>query len=132
MKSTEGQEYEMWDITVLGSDPVPKERPRTVRRGGKVVTFTPPATRDWEATVGWYAKAHCKQPRSGNFEVTLTFFRKSNRMVDLDNLSKAVLDALNGMMWHDDRQVVALHLYKRQVDKLDNAGVRIVAEVVSE
>lgn len=122
----------MIDFTVLGSDPIPKQRPRTVHRGGKVITFTPKKTKAWEETVAWYGKAHCREPMSGKFEVTLTFYRKSKRKADLDNLSKAVLDALNGIIWHDDDQVVALHLFKREVDRMDNAGVRVVAEVVGE
>lgn len=31
---------------------------------------------------------------------------------DLDNVAKAVLDALNGLAWLDDRQVVYLYTYK--------------------
>lgn len=31
---------------------------------------------------------------------------------DADNIAKAVLDALNGLAWADDRQVVSLHITK--------------------
>lgn len=31
---------------------------------------------------------------------------------DLDNLAKAILDPLNGVAWHDDRQVVRLSVRK--------------------
>ena len=31
---------------------------------------------------------------------------------DIDNLAKFVLDAMNGIVYHDDRQVVRLQLYK--------------------
>jgi crossover junction endodeoxyribonuclease RusA len=31
---------------------------------------------------------------------------------DLDNLSKLILDALNGIAWEDDRQVIELHSFK--------------------
>lgn len=34
---------------------------------------------------------------------------------DLDNLVKAILDALNGVAWHDDAQVVELHISKQYV-----------------
>ena len=31
---------------------------------------------------------------------------------DIDNLAKSVLDGLNGVVWHDDSQIVSLHLTK--------------------
>jgi len=31
---------------------------------------------------------------------------------DIDNLAKAVLDALNGVAWHDDSQIYQLHIIK--------------------
>lgn len=37
----------------------------------------------------------------------------NHRRVDLDNLGKAILDALNGVAWVDDSQVVLLQLFKR-------------------
>ena len=47
---------------------------------------------------------------------------------DIDNLAKFVLDALNGLLYTDDRQVVKLLVYKL----LDNQGEcegRTVVEV---
>jgi Holliday junction resolvase RusA-like endonuclease len=38
---------------------------------------------------------------------------------DVDNLGKLVLDALNGLLYHDDRQIISLHLTKL----LDNDGL---------
>lgn len=38
---------------------------------------------------------------------------------DVDNLGKFVLDALNGLLYHDDRQIISLHLTKL----LDNDGL---------
>ena len=35
---------------------------------------------------------------------------------DIDNLTKAVLDACNGIIWCDDRQIVELHCYKHKGD----------------
>lgn len=31
---------------------------------------------------------------------------------DIDNLAKAVLDSLNGIIYYDDKQITTLHLYK--------------------
>jgi Holliday junction resolvase RusA-like endonuclease len=42
----------------------------------------------------------------------IIFVLSSNRRVDLDNLSKNVLDGCNGIVFADDSQVVNLHLVK--------------------
>ena len=36
---------------------------------------------------------------------------------DIDNLAKLVLDALNGVYWHDDNQIVELNLRKKYSDE---------------
>jgi Holliday junction resolvase RusA-like endonuclease len=45
--------------------------------------------------------------------VLINFDLKDKRRVDLDNLSKAILDACNGIVWVDDKQIIDLHLTKR-------------------
>ena len=114
-------------FSVLGRDPVPKQRPRTVFRGGKAITYTPERTKTWEQWVRAHALEHCVDPTDGYWDVTLTFYRKSGRKVDIDNLSKAVLDALNGVVWIDDKQVVRLSLCKFRVQTEIEAGVHIEA-----
>lgn len=45
--------------------------------------------------------------------------RKSAPMLpreDVDNVAKAVLDALTCVAWHDDKQVADLHVKKRYGD----------------
>lgn len=44
---------------------------------------------------------------------------------DLDNLAKAVLDALNGLAYDDDRQVVSLSLAKVMAGGEDQSGVKV-------
>ena len=49
------------------------------------------------------------RPHFGPFEVhiwTSQFQNKSH--MDVDNIAKACLDALNGVVWRDDRQVIRL------------------------
>ena len=36
---------------------------------------------------------------------------------DWDNLGKTVSDALNGIAYHDDSQITAAHIYKRDLDE---------------
>lgn len=44
---------------------------------------------------------------------------------DLDNLAKAVQDALNEIVWGDDRQVTTLIARKQYVSPLEAPGVRV-------
>ena len=50
----------------------------------------------------------------------------SNQIVpfgpDIDNLAKLVLDALNGIVYHDDKQVVKLELYKLRDNEMMCTG----------
>lgn len=95
--------------------------------------MTPIRVRIWQSEVGWEAM---KEMRScdytsedrltGELAVRLIFQLGNARVVDLDNLSKAVLDGLNGICWEDDRQIVDLHLIKDYVP--DNPGVWVEIE----
>ena len=46
----------------------------------------------------------------------------TNSLGDVDNMAKFVLDALNGVGYHDDKQVAALLSIKCNDDALSNVG----------
>ena len=111
-------------FTVPG-DPVPKARPRVVR--GR--TYTPKRTVLYEMAVAYAATLAIRNigdtrwNSDGRFKVTIDFWLGNARHCDLDNLSKAILDALTpkpgrgsvkppGMFWRDDWQVDILVLQK--------------------
>jgi Holliday junction resolvase RusA-like endonuclease len=106
-------------------DPVPKARARTVRKGGRTWSFTPKRVVVWEKTVKEEAAKHFTQPLPGPIQVSMIFYmdrpqsRRKDIWVpttpDLDNLEKAVLDALNGVAYVDDRFVVAKNAQKRYI-----------------
>ncbi len=101
-------------MLVVQGQPVPKKRPRVTRAGH---AYTPKETVEHEAAVGWSMKAAWRrEPSTEPFRVTLAFYMANNRPVDIDNLAKAVLDAGNGIVWVDDRQVRALSC-TRDVDR---------------
>lgn len=66
-------------------------------------------------------------------EVTLVFYRKfaptSRSYGDFDNLAKAICDALNGIVYKDDSQIVRCKIEKRQ-DK-ENPRVEISVGILS-
>lgn len=55
-------------------------------------------------------------PLTGRVSVTVRIYRPENRG-DLDNFMKALLDAIKGYVYVDDRQVYELHAFK-DLDRL--------------
>lgn len=88
---------------------VPKQSFRFSRYGN----HQPEGVREWQATVSFAARrAWDGQPVSCPLAVSILFVLPDHRRRDLDNLSKGVLDALNGVLWKDDCQITILHLEK--------------------
>lgn len=122
----------------IDGDPVPKERPR---RGEAGVYYTPFRTREWETLCreqivvqihnnilaglvpdGW------EFPISFDVDVEMIFFRYGRRRADLTNLAKAIEDALNGIVWKDDSQIVRCDL--RIVYGVRDPGVSLLIRKV--
>lgn len=113
---------------VIPMPPKAKGRPRFANGHA----YTPAETREYEEAVKLIAKTQIKKPFTGPLKIKIQFFLpipKSwsdtkkraaiNRLVvpankpDIDNLCKAIMDALNGGIgYDDDKQVVQLHIYK--------------------
>ena len=113
-------------------NPVPKGRPRFSKVGGFMRSYTPKKTSDYETEVRTQAQAVMTRepletplavylyfrlpiPRSHSKkrqEACLTGSERPIKKPDIDNLAKSVLDGLNGVVWHDDSQIVSLHLTK--------------------
>ncbi len=104
-------------FTVLGRA-VGKERPRVFR--GHAVT--PERTAAWESNVAWQLQDCINnspyefEPYTGDIALTLVFFM-AGRTPDVDNLAKAVMDAANGILYKDDRQVATLCVERRKSRK---------------
>jgi len=97
------------------------------RRGG----YTPAHIKAWQNDVAWCAQMAMRrlemvEPLSGNLSVELTFFLGNARKIDLDNLSKAVLDGLNGVTWVDDKQNVTVMLHKYICRERQGVLVKVV------
>jgi Holliday junction resolvase RusA-like endonuclease len=66
------------------------------------------------------AQAQCKQPLQGDISVRGVVYFKDHRR-DLDNVLKPLLDALQGIAYRNDRQIVHLDFTKR----LDRGNPRV-------
>lgn len=89
-------------FTIFG-EPLPKERPRF---GGRR-TYTPKKTVDAERRVVEAFDLACPlwDATTDNIRLETDFYRKGWRSADGDNLMKLVSDALNGVLYRDDKQV---------------------------
>ena len=109
-------------ITVPG-EAVPQARPRVTHCG----TYDPPKCRAYKQKVALYAKTvmRGKKPLSGALNLDVVVYRsipkswtKKRRFAaaagdvdpttkpDIDNLLKGLMDAMSGIVWNDDSQVV--------------------------
>ena len=122
--------------------PYGKERPRFSTAKGQIRTYTPSHTRDHERTFKMFARQamNGKYPfkKGTGIEVKVTAFfpvpasysraKRSaclsgqlKHMVkpDVDNVVKAVLDAMNDCVYWDDSQVFKIEVEKQYTEKLD-------------
>ena len=73
---------------------------------GKAVSFRSPKSHDYKSVIKEAAKRTFTEPIVGDtIEVRLDYFHLNRRRMDMDNIAKCVLDALNGIAYADDRQV---------------------------
>ena len=102
-------------FTVEGN-PLPKARPRIVlRRDHRAQAYTPARTRAWEQQIGWAARQAMqgRRPFRGPLELVLYIYRANARRADADNIEKAAADAMTGIVYEDDDQIIDCHRYKR-------------------
>lgn len=110
----------IYKILIFGK-PVPKGRPRFTRKGW---TYTPKKTRIYEDYVKFVAISQTKirKPIVNPIKVEISFYlqRPESRKKypypdvkpDIDNLIKSVIDGLQGIVFHDDKQIISLHANK--------------------
>ena len=101
------------NLTVPG-EPVPWKRPGKDRRSGRSFTPTPMAAQ--MNLIGLLARGRCQTPTPDPVIVDMDFFLGNNRRADLSNFLKLAEDALNGIAWDDDSQIIEAVIHKH-VDK---------------
>ena len=88
--------------------------------------------RDWISKVENEAKSHWPEdelPVVDSIMVKITYFYEENvsPKIDVDNISKPILDALKGVVFTDDSQVTDLLCRKR---KSENIRVEISSDIL--
>lgn len=102
-------------------------------RMGNGRTYKDPKARDY-AIVALAAFRKAYPPKMWNsplfpecaVRVTLHWFR-SRKSGDLDNRAKGAMDALNGLVWADDKQIEELHLYRHESPRKGRIDLTIEA-----
>ena len=112
-----------------------KQRPRVVRQNGRTISFTPDQTVQYENLVRWCYKTAENSKRfpddmplkviiNAYYEIPKSASKKKRAQMldgelrptkkpDADNIAKIICDALNGIAYRDDAQVVTCIINKR-------------------
>jgi crossover junction endodeoxyribonuclease RusA len=101
-----------------------------------VVTSDNPNLKQWRHLVAHCAQQHAGGPMYGGVHVVLDFALQRPKSLpkrasqhlkkpDIDKLARAVLDALTGILYHDDSEVVRLEVTKRYATTTEAPSVRI-------
>lgn len=122
----------MIEFTVYG-EPTGKGRPKFSTFNGRAMAYTPKKTENYESYVklAYQASGAEKFPDDVQIYAEIDAYyaipkstskKKKQKMIDgeirptkkpdTDNIAKIILDALNGIAYHDDAQVVSLSVRK--------------------
>lgn len=129
----------MQEVTLfMDIEPQAWQRPKTRVVGGFVKHYSPKKTKDYEQAIAqYYATSKgvffekdvplrvslyfgMPVPKSTSKKKTMemvTGYISHTKRPDVDNLAKAVIDALNGVAWDDDSQIVQLSVHKDYTSK---------------
>lgn len=136
---------------IVEGKPQGKARARTFynRQRGKMQSMTPQNTVDYENLVRWSYKAaggtyYDKTPLNVSvraiYDIPASYSKKKREAAargeikpsvkpDVDNIAKAILDALNGVAYYDDSGVIELKVSKEYGD---SARVEVEIEILGE
>ena len=121
----------------IPGQPVAKGRPRFVRRGNHVATYSPEKTVNYESLVkmaAHYAMSD-RKPLDTPIEINVFLWMqipaswsKKKRQAavagtvhatsrpDSDNIAKGIFDGCNGIVWKDDAQLVTINIQKKYAE----------------
>jgi Holliday junction resolvase RusA-like endonuclease len=126
-------EMTMMIVYSVYGEPIGKGRPRFAKRGNFVSTYTPQKTKTYEDEIRLMAKAAMGGSEPLETPVTVAIYirvgipasfskqkrkdalaniERPTKKPDIDNIAKCFLDAMNGIVYLDDKQVVSLHITK--------------------
>lgn len=114
------------DFTVPGK-PVAQSRPRFARRGNFVATYDAAPSKDYKSWVKWCAvqamdgRARFPREMALSLDVVVTTVKPKSlpkhvihntKKPDIDNYVKGLMDAMEGVVYEADQQIVEIHARK--------------------
>lgn len=135
----------------IPGDPKGQPRPKAFAFRGHARVYDPGTAEGWKAAIAlalrpWVGRTMLAGPvwvsLDFRFRRAASDYRKTGELTkgarrhhvgkpDVDNCAKAVLDACTTLgLWHDDGQVVALHVTKRYAAREERAGLQLVVQEV--
>lgn len=114
---------------IVPGAPVGKERPRKGKHG----FYTPKRTQDYESLIAWHASAALLNKKINDpsqpwlmdqvYSVEIKISRENvKKKPDIDNVLKSILDGMNKIVYHDDKQV-----WKVYIEYIDPSNINQVA-----
>ena len=135
MTDLQSREIRLW----VPGPPIAQQRPRAVAVKGKARVYHPNgASKQYKRQIALKARQAFSDPLAGPVVLALRFCmpRPKSRVwktkemprewhtkkPDIDNLMKSVMDALNGIAWHDDSQVCETRAMKCVASGYETSG----------
>lgn len=82
------------------------------QRGRGNIVFVSKKGKEFRDNVKRFMLSKKIKKHTGDIEVSIKLFFKSKRDLDVDNYFKSILDALNGILWVDDKQIQKISAVK--------------------
>lgn len=119
----------------------PQGRPRAAYRNGRIMVYDPPTSKKWKKEIRRQLPKIEGPPWETPLILTAHFWLPKPKSVkrvecsvkpDLSNCIKAVEDALEGIVFKNDSQIVCLNVSKSYAENNNKAGVLIVVNEIEE
>lgn len=91
-------------------------------RKGKV--YLTAEARNYKTAVGWQCRAASLSPVTCEVSVTVHAYRPARRG-DIDGTLKLLLDAMQGHIYKNDKQIVELHVYRHDDKRNPRVEVKV-------
>lgn len=103
-----------------------KPHPLERARSGKGRHYDTPENIAAKEKIQLFARFREVEPVECPVEVEIVCnYTRAHPTADVDNLAKTVLDAFNKYVFKDDKQVLALHVYKRGGQPADSTQITV-------